>query len=103
VTTSGTHRYLANKGIETQLVQKVTEGRPNIVDKIVDGKIVLVINTTFGKKEIADSFTIRRETLMHGIPYYTTVQAARMAVEAIEAVARSNMAVKPLQEYLGLP
>jgi carbamoyl-phosphate synthase large subunit len=100
VTTSGTHRYLAGKGVETLKVAKVTEGRPNIVDKIVDGKIVLVINSTVGKKAIADSFSIRRETLMHGIPYYTTVQAGRMAVEALEALARSTLGVKPLQDYL---
>ncbi|MHB8875880.1 MAG: carbamoyl-phosphate synthase large subunit, partial [Myxococcaceae bacterium] len=101
VTTGGTHSYLARKGIETQRVFKVTEGRPNIVDKIVDGKIVLVINSTFGKKEIADSFSIRRETLMHGVPYYTTVQAGRMAVEALEALSRAELGVRPLQEYLG--
>ena len=45
-----------------------------------------MINTTFGKQEIADSFSIRREALMHGVPYYTTVQAARMAVGALEAL-----------------
>ncbi|CAM3800870.1 carbamoyl-phosphate synthase large subunit [Corallococcus sp. ZKHCc1 1396] len=98
--TSGTHGYLRTKGIESQLVQKVKEGRPNIVDKIVDGEIVLVINTTFGKQEISDSFSIRRESLMHSVPYYTTVQAARMAVGALESLKRSDLAVKPLQEYL---
>jgi carbamoyl-phosphate synthase large subunit len=101
VATSGTHRYLNNKGVATELVPKVMEGRPNIVDKIVDGQITVVINTTFGKKEIADSFSIRREALMHGLPYYTTVQAARMAVEALEALSRGELGVKPLQEYLG--
>ncbi|MDY7232953.1 carbamoyl-phosphate synthase large subunit [Hyalangium rubrum] len=100
VATAGTHAYLATKGIQAQLVQKVKEGRPNIVDKIVDGAIVLLINTTFGKQEIADSFTIRREALMHGVPYYTTVQAARMAVGALESLRRTELSVKPLQEYL---
>ncbi|WP_225409470.1 carbamoyl-phosphate synthase large subunit [Stigmatella hybrida] len=100
VATSGTHSYLAKKGIQAQQVQKVKEGRPNIVDKIVDGAIVLVINTTFGKQEIADSFSIRREALMHGIPYYTTVQQARMVVGALEALRRSDLSVKPLQDYL---
>ena len=101
VATGGTHRYLAQKGVETEAILKVTEGRPNVVDKIVDGGIALVFNTTFGKQEIADSFSIRRESLMHGVPYYTTVQAARMAVGAIEAIARGPMPVVPLQEYLG--
>ncbi|HEX8702774.1 MAG TPA: carbamoyl-phosphate synthase large subunit [Myxococcaceae bacterium] len=100
VATTGTHAYLATKGIQAQRVLKVKEGRPNIVDKIVDGAIVLVINTTFGKQEIADSFSLRRESLMHGIPYYTTVQQARMAVGALEALRRSELSVKPLQEYL---
>jgi carbamoyl-phosphate synthase large subunit len=100
VTTGGTHQYLATKGIETEKVLKVTEGRPHIVDKIVDGKIVLVINSTFGKQEIADSFSIRREALMHGVPYYTTVQAARMAVGALESLLRKEQTVRPLQDYL---
>ena len=100
--TGGTYRYLLNKGIETEHVLKVTEGRPHVVDKIVDGKVDLVINTTFGKKEIADSFSIRRESLMHSVPYYTTVQAARMAVGAIEALARGKIPVTALQDALGL-
>ncbi|WP_257446496.1 carbamoyl-phosphate synthase large subunit [Archangium lipolyticum] len=101
VTTGGTHQYLQTKGLETEKVLKVTEGRPHIVDKIVDGEIVLVINTTFGKQEIADSFSIRRESLMHSVPYYTTVQAARMAVGALEALLRKEQTVRPLQDYLG--
>ena len=59
-----------------------------------------MINTTFGKQEIADSFSIRRESLMHGVPYYTTVQAARMAVGALEALLRKELTVRPLQDYL---
>ncbi len=102
VTTGGTHKYLKSKGINTEQIAKVTEGRPNIVDKIVDGGIAMVINSTFGKQEISDSFSIRREALMHGLPYYTTVQSARMAVEAIEALAKGPLTVKPLQQFLGL-
>ncbi|EPX56773.1 Carbamoyl-phosphate synthase large chain [Cystobacter fuscus DSM 2262] len=102
VTTGGTHDYLAAKGIETEKVLKVAEGRPHIVDKIVDGQIVLVINTTFGKQEISDSFSIRREALMHSVPYFTTVQAARMAVGAMESLTHTEQTVKPLQDYLGV-
>jgi carbamoyl-phosphate synthase large subunit len=102
VATGGTHRYLAQKGVPNEHVLKVTEGRPHIVDQIVDGKVALVINTTVGKQEIADSFSIRRESLMHGLPYYTTVQAARMAVGALEALSRSDLSVRALQSYLGL-
>ncbi|WP_095983276.1 carbamoyl-phosphate synthase large subunit [Melittangium boletus] len=102
VTTGGTHQYLATKGIDTEKVLKVAEGRPHIVDKIVDGQIVLVINTTFGKQEISDSFSIRREALMHSVPYFTTVQAARMAVGAMESLTHKEQTVKPLQDYLGV-
>ncbi len=101
VATGGTHAYLQSKGIEVERVLKVTEGRPHCVDKIVDGQIVLVINSTFGKQEIADSFSIRRESLMHGVPYFTTVQAARMAVGALEAMMQKELTVRPLQEYIG--
>jgi len=100
VATGGTHQYLKNKGIETEHVLKVTEGRPHVVDKIVDGEVDLVINTTFGKKEIADSFSIRRESLMHSVPYFTTVQAARMAVGAIERLVRGRIPVIALQDAL---
>ena len=99
IATRGTAAYLRAFDLRVEVVYKVNEGRPNIVDKIVDGDIGLLINTTFGKKEIADSFSIRREALMHGVPYYTTAQAARMAVEALEAMARAEMSVKPLQDY----
>jgi carbamoyl-phosphate synthase large subunit len=101
VATGGTHRYLRQKGLDTVRVLKVTEGRPSIVDKIVDREIALVINTTSGKQEIADSFSIRREALMHGVPYFTTVQAARMAVSAIESLAQRPLDYRALQEYLG--
>ncbi len=101
VATGGTHKYLKGKGIESELVLKVTEGRPSIVDKIVDAQIDLVINSTFGRQEISDSFSIRREALMHGVPYYTTVQAGRMAVDAIEALAKGPLTVQSLQEHLG--
>jgi carbamoyl-phosphate synthase large subunit len=99
-TTAGTGHYLAQKGIDTERLLKVTEGRPHVVDKIVDGEIALVINTTTGKQEIADSFSIRRESLMHAVPYFTTVQAARMAVSAMEALRREPLVYRALQDYL---
>jgi carbamoyl-phosphate synthase large subunit len=100
VATGGTHRYLTSKGVNNESVHKVTEGRPHIVDKIVDGEIHLVINTTFGKQEIADSFSIRRESLMHSVPYYTTIQAARMVVGGLEALAKGPVSVSPIQDFL---
>ena len=103
ISTSGTNRYLKNKGVDTELAKKVNEGRPHIVDKIVDGEIAMVINTTFGKQETADSFSIRREALVHGLPYYTTLQGARMAVEALEALSHGDLPVRALQSYLEKP
>ncbi len=99
--TSGTHAYLANKGVETERVLKVAEGRPHVVDRLIDGAIAMVINTTSGKREVSDSFSIRRTALVHGVPYFTTVQGARMAVGALEALARAELTYRPLQDYLG--
>jgi carbamoyl-phosphate synthase large subunit len=97
--TSGTGRYLAAKGIAATVVKKVQEGRPSIVDRIKDGDVHFVVNTTAGKQEIADSYSIRRETLMKGLPYCTTLTAGRAAVGAIEAARGSEPTVSSLQEY----
>ncbi len=103
VATRGTAQYLTERGLPVQTVNKVYEGRPHVADKISDGEIALVINTTFGKQEISDSFSLRRGALMHGLPYYTTVEGALGATHALEALARGPMPVKPLQDYLGTP
>ena len=84
-------------------VLKVAEGRPHIVDKIIDGEIDLVFNTTSGKKAIEDSFSIRRETLMHGIPYFTALTSCYAAVAALEALAEGPLEVKAMQDYYGAP
>jgi carbamoyl-phosphate synthase large subunit len=97
--TSGTSRFLAARGIDTTPVKKVQEGRPSIVDRIKDGDVQFVVNTTAGKREIADSYSIRRETLMKGLPYCTTLTAARAAVGAMEAARRGSPSVRTLQEY----
>ncbi len=76
-------------------MKKVQEGRPSIVDRIKDGDVHFVVNTTAGKREIADSYSIRRETLMKGLPYCTTLTAARAAVAAMEA-ARGRASGGPL-------
>ncbi|HZV81707.1 MAG TPA: carbamoyl phosphate synthase large subunit, partial [Geobacteraceae bacterium] len=98
--TRGTASFLQEKGVEVQKVNKVLEGRPHIVDSIKNGDIAMVINTTHGAQAVADSFSIRRETLIHGVTYFTTVAAARAAVDAIQAISQDGLGVKPLQEYL---
>ncbi len=102
VATAGTHAALAKAGVAAEAVLKVAEGRPHIVDRIADGKVALVINTTIGHQALLDSYSIRRETLMHGVPYCVTLEAARAAVEAIEALKAHPFEVKTLQEYHGL-
>jgi carbamoyl-phosphate synthase large subunit len=99
VATAGTAEYLRSRGVPATPVLKVAEGRPHIVDKIIDGEIDLVFNTTSGKKAIEDSYSIRRQTLMHGIPYFTALTSFRAAVAAIEALQRGPLTVKCLQEY----
>ena len=97
--TKGTAAYLAARGIPTTTVSKVGEGRPHVVDKIVDGDVQLVINTVAGKKELADSTHIRRETLHRQVPYYTTIAGAQAAVLALEALREREPTVRPLQAY----
>ena len=84
VATKGTARALAEKNIPCDTVNKVREGRPHIVDMIIDGKIDLIVNTTEGKQAIADSFTIRREALQHKVCYTTTIAGACALIEAIQ-------------------
>jgi carbamoyl-phosphate synthase large subunit len=97
--TAGTHDFLAGRGIASTPVRKVKEGRPSIVDRIKDGDVHFVVNTTNGKREVSDSFSIRRETLMKGLPYFTTLTGVRAAVAAMESVQAGPLEVRSLQEY----
>jgi carbamoyl-phosphate synthase large subunit len=99
VATSGTARKLREAGVPVGLVNKVQEGRPDIVDEMRSGRIQLVFNTTEGAQAIADSFSLRRTALTHAIPYYTTVAGARAAVQAIRALREGCLEVAPLQSY----
>jgi carbamoyl-phosphate synthase large subunit len=99
VATAGTHAFLRNAGVEVERVNKVREGRPHCVDRILDGDIQLVVNTTAGARAIKDSFPIRRTALVRGVPYYTTLSAARAAVGAIAQLRSGRMSVRSLQEY----
>ncbi|HEY2728908.1 MAG TPA: carbamoyl-phosphate synthase large subunit [Polyangia bacterium] len=101
IATAGTHAHLRAQGIEVELVKKVREGRPHCVDRLLSGDIQLVINTTSGTEAIKDSFPIRRTALMKGVPYYTTISAARAAVGAIAQLRAGKMGVRSLQEYQG--
>ncbi len=98
--TGGTASFLEEKGLVVRRVNKVLEGRPHIVDAIKNGEVQLVINTTQGAQAVADSFSIRRESLMHGLAYYTTVSGARAVADAIIALKGQDLGVKPIQDYL---
>ena len=76
VATHGTAAAMSNAGITCELVNKVTEGRPHVVDMIKNEQIALIVNTTEGKRAIADSYTIRGAALQHKVPYSTTISHA---------------------------
>ena len=98
VATGGTAKYLGAKGIDITSIKKVSEGRPHIVDAIKNKDIDLVFNTTSGKQSLKDSYSLRRATLVGGIPYFTTAAAARACVAALQALSKSDYDVMSLQD-----
>lgn len=96
VATRGTARAFQNAGIECKTANKVTEGRPHIVDMIIDGHANLVINTTGNNSTVKDSYAIRRTALMHKVTYFTNIASARAMVEAHKA--HDEMRVSKLQD-----
>jgi carbamoyl-phosphate synthase large subunit len=99
VATRGTAEFLRKQGITVETVNKVMEGRPHIVDQITDLQVDFVINTVYGAQSQKDSYSIRRTTLMKGIPYFTTLSAAKAAVRGIAAIKKNHIQVKSIQEY----
>jgi carbamoyl-phosphate synthase large subunit len=99
IATGGTARYLRRGGLEVEAINKVHQGRPHIVDRMKDGGIAIVLNTTEGRRAIRDSYALRRAALTYKIPYYTTVAGARAVVQAMTAPAARDLAVAPLQSY----
>jgi carbamoyl-phosphate synthase large subunit len=97
--TRGTAARLREAELAVDVVNKVLEGRPHCVDAIRSGDIQLVINTAAGAQSVADSYTIRRDALTHGIPHYTTIAGARAAVSAIGTLKAGSLDVAPLQAY----
>src|SRR5436309_1996314 len=97
--TSGTQRFLTEFGVPTEKVNKVLEGRPHIVDAIINGDIQLVFNTTEGPQALADSRSLRRAALLHKVPYYTTLSGAKAAAQGIRAYRDGDLEVRTLQSY----
>ena len=97
--TGGTARFLQEHGIDARKVNKVSEGRPHIVDAIVNGAIQLVFNTTEGAQALSDSRSLRRAALLHKVPYYTTLAGAVAASQGIQAYKAGELEVRALQDY----
>ncbi|HDQ40319.1 MAG TPA: carbamoyl-phosphate synthase large subunit [Desulfonatronum sp.] len=97
--TRGTAEYLQDNGLSPELVFKVHEGRPHVVDHIKNKAIHLVINTSSGQKTVRDSSAIRQTTLLYGIPYTTTVAGAKAMAMAVKEQKGRGLKVKSLQEY----
>jgi carbamoyl-phosphate synthase large subunit len=90
VATGGTNETLHAASIACERINKVTEGRPHIVDQIKNDEIDLIINTTEGKQSISDSFSIRREALNHKVTYFTTVAGAEAVAYALSKLEERN-------------
>jgi carbamoyl-phosphate synthase large subunit len=96
VATRGTADILREAGLDVRPVNKVKEGRPHVVDMIKNREIDLIVNTTEGRQSLRDSYTIRREALLHKITYFTTLAGARAACEAHRM--RGDISVNRLQD-----
>ncbi|KQM51141.1 carbamoyl phosphate synthase large subunit [Sphingomonas sp. Leaf208] len=99
VATGGTADHLARAGLPVEKVNKVAQGRPHIVDRIKDGDIALIFNTTEGWQSLKDSQPIRASALGQRIPYFTTAPASLEAAKAIAKLSTHSLEVRPLQSY----
>jgi carbamoyl-phosphate synthase large subunit len=98
-TTKGTYLYLKEKNIPSEVINKVAEGSPHIVEYLRQGKIDLVINTTENKQAIRDSFTIRRTAVDLNVPYYTNLRSAKILCKSIIKLQNTELKVKPIQKH----
>ncbi len=97
--TRGTHAFLAEHDIASELIMKMHEGRPNIADGIKNHEIHLVINTPIGRMGAHDDSYIRKTAIAHAVPHITTLAAARAAAKGIEALRKGEPPARSLQEY----
>jgi carbamoyl-phosphate synthase large subunit len=99
--TSGTAQTMSDQGISVEVVRKIHEGRPNVLDYLANGKIDLIVNTPSGKGARTDEGRIRASAVSHGIPCITTLAGARAAVAALERLRQGTLPVYALQDLLG--
>jgi len=102
IATGGTADFLRQHGLEVEVVNKVAQGRPHIVDRIKDGEVDLVFNTTEGWQSLKDSALIRASALQAKVPCYTTAAASVATARAIAALRERSLEVRPLQSYYSL-
>ncbi|MGC8561534.1 MAG: carbamoyl-phosphate synthase large subunit, partial [Phycisphaerae bacterium] len=97
--TGGTHAVLTQAGIACRRVNKIKEGRPNIIDAIKNRQVVLLINTPTNKGPTTDEGQIRSAAVMNKIPIITTITGADAAADAITSLKKSDWTVKPIQDF----
>ncbi|MBV8908138.1 MAG: carbamoyl-phosphate synthase large subunit, partial [Sphingomonas sp.] len=99
IATGGTAAHLQSKGLPVEVINKVAQGRPHIVDRLLDGEVAVVFNTTEGWQSLKDSHSIRTTALNKKVPYFTTAPASLAAARSIEAVRGHALEVASLQSY----
>ncbi len=98
--TEGTAEVLSENGLKVELVKKISEGGPNILDRIKKGEVSLIINTpTGGRTQYSDGYYIRRRAVDLNIPYITTIAGALAAVNALESISKKEVTIRSLNEY----
>ncbi|MBF0224185.1 MAG: carbamoyl-phosphate synthase large subunit [Desulfobacterales bacterium] len=97
--TRGTSAFLNENGIENTVINKVSMGRPHVIDAITNGEIQQIINTGTSSETKKDGYHIRRAAIKFNIPYATTIQGATAMCRGIEALIKNNLSVKTIKEY----
>ena len=93
------NQFLSENNVECTMVNKISQGRPHLLDKVQDNQIQWIINTSMGSRTTEDSYTIRRSALDYHLPYTTTTSGALSMVRALETVLEKEIQVKAIQEY----
>lgn len=102
IATSGTARALADVGIPVEVVKKLQEGHPNLIDHLIDGRVQLIFNTPRGKGARTDEGRIRAASVLYGVPCITTLPAAEACVRAMEALRTESLTVQAIQDRFPL-
>jgi carbamoyl-phosphate synthase large subunit len=100
VATTGTARYIREHGVPCDSVKKVSEGRPNGIDLLVNGEVQLLVNTPLGKRSQKDDYSLRQVAITQRVPYTTTLSAASAATDAIQSLRDKPKTVRSVQEWL---